>query len=58
MNEKYEAFKHILNRSKEYSFEGSVLTLRDYHTGETVEIDLSLIDQDTFEEIVVEEEEY
>ena len=54
MKSQYELLQRILNGSKEFNFEGTVLTLRSYRTGEEIRLDLSLIDEETFEEIVIE----
>lgn len=54
----YDKFVSILNRSKEFSFEdGTILVLRDYHTGEKIKIDLSQLDEEAFEEMLVRDEE-
>lgn len=57
MKSTYEDFQRVLDRSKEYWFEGSVLAIRDYQTGKTVKIDLGGVSEETFEEIVWEDED-
>jgi hypothetical protein len=49
----YERFRALLAESKQYSFEGSVLSLTNYHTGEQVNLDLAGISEDEYEELVV-----
>lgn len=53
----YETFKRLLNRSKSYEFNGSVLRITDYQTGKSVELDLGELSEEAFEEIVVEDDE-
>lgn len=49
----------LLNGSKEYSMNGSILTIRSYRTGEEIKLDLSILEeyQDVLEEMIVEEDE-
>lgn len=47
-------FRSILRGSKSYSFEGSVLTITGYYTGESVSIDLLQIDEEMLEVLLVE----
>lgn len=53
----FNAFRRVVNGSKQFTFEGSVLVLTDYYTGERTKIDLALIDEDVFNEIVVDDED-
>ena len=53
----YELLNRILRSSKRYEFEGDVLTLTHYYTGESVKLDLSLLSPETVEAIVVTDEE-
>ena len=50
----YEKFRLLLNRSKEYKMAGSVLIIRDYHTGAKVELDLSMMSEEAFDEMAGE----
>lgn len=50
----YHKFQKILQGSKEYHFEGTVLVLRNYHTGEEIRLDLSMLDEEVFEELLDE----
>lgn len=51
-------FLRLLNGSKEYSMEGSILTIRNYRTGETIKLDLSVLQhyENVLEDIIVEED--
>lgn len=52
MKQTYDNFKRILNRSKEYEFEGhTVLVLRDYYTGDEIRLDFNKITPEMFDEI-------
>ena len=52
MRQTYDNFKRILNRSKEYEFEGhTVLVIRDYYTGDEIRIDMARITPEIFDEI-------
>ena len=53
----FKAFRRVVGGSKRFAFEGSVLVLTDYYTGEITKIDLALIDEDMFNEIVVDNED-
>lgn len=52
----YLQFLRILRNSKEYSFDGTVLTIRSYRTGEEVKIDLAKLTKEEFENILNTEE--
>lgn len=49
--------QRILRRSKEFTFEGTVLVIRDYYTGQTVKLDLECVTNEMFEDLVYEDEE-
>ena len=51
MKQNYEIFTRILRRSKEYEFNGSVLVLRDYYSGDEIRLDLAKVTPELFEEI-------
>ena len=53
----YSEFRKIINGSKQFTFHGSVLELTGYYTGKRVRLDLGNIDEDMFEELVVEDDE-
>lgn len=53
----YREFTEIIRGSKQYEFNGTVLTVTGYYTGKRVRIDLSMIDPDMLEEIIVEDDE-
>ena len=55
---KHDKFLQLLFKSKQYQFDGSVLEITDYYTGESVKLDLSLLPEDVFEEMVAEDEEW
>lgn len=57
MNEKMKLLKKILSGSKEFSFSGSTLILKSYYTGETINLDLSCIDEEMLEQLFVDEED-
>ena len=57
---KYDDFLAILRHSMRCEFlrgENGVLELTGYHSGKRVKLDLSLIDEETFEQLVVEDDE-
>ena len=51
-------FLRLLNESKEYSMQGSILTIRSYRTGKEIKLDLSVLEyyEEIFEEMIIEEE--
>ena len=53
----FTRFQRLLNSSKTYEFEDTVLIITDYRTGETVRLDLSQLDEETYNEIVCEDED-
>ena len=53
----FEKFRKIVKGSKEYRFTGSILTIKGYYTGDTIKLDLSCIDEEMLEEIIVEDDE-
>ena len=53
----HELLNRILRSSKTYKFEGDVLTLTHYYTGESVKLDLSLLSPETVEAIIVTNED-
>lgn len=57
MTKNFRDFQEIIRGSKQYEFEGTVLTITGYYTGKRVSIDLSMIDEDTFLDIVPEDDE-
>lgn len=50
-------FQRLLNKSKSYTFEGSVLTITDYYTGEEVRLDLSMMDEENYNAMLQEDTE-
>ena len=54
--DKYSKFLSILRNSKEYSFDGTVLTVRSYRTGEEIKLDLAQLTEEEFENILIMEE--
>lgn len=53
----YSDFQRLLKSSKTFTFEGSVLVITDYYTGKKVNLDLSQLSEDVFEEISLTDEE-
>ena len=53
----FNRFQKLLRSSKSYEFDDTRLTTTDYHTGERVTIDLSLIDEETYTEMLCEDED-
>lgn len=53
----FNRFQKLLRSSKSYEFDDTRLTIIDYHTGERVTIDLSLIDEETYTEMLCEGED-
>ncbi|MEG1894669.1 MAG: hypothetical protein RR162_00415 [Oscillospiraceae bacterium] len=51
-----KTFSKIINGSKQFSFEGSVLTIQHYYSGECVKLDLSAIDSDMLEKLIFVDE--
>lgn len=49
-------FTRLINGSKEYRFEGSVLTITGYYSGKRVSLDLSLMTEEMLEELIVPED--
>ena len=49
----------LLNESKEYSMEGSILTIRSYRTGKEIKLDLSVLEyhEEVLEEMIIGEDE-
>lgn len=43
MSENVNLLKEILNGSKEYSMDGSILTIKDYYNGERIKLDLRVL---------------
>ncbi len=52
----YDDAMRILRGSKSYEFDQSTLEVSDYHTGDTVRLDLSLMTEDMYEELSCDEE--
>lgn len=48
----------IINGSKQFSFNGSILEITGYYTGETIRLDLSLLDDEMLETLQAEDEYY
>lgn len=47
----------IICDSKEFWFDGSVLTIRGYYSGESLKLDLSKLDEEMLEQLQPEEVE-
>lgn len=47
----------VLKGSKQYEFDGTVLTVTGYYTGKQVRLDLSKLTEEMIEELVPEEDE-
>lgn len=53
---KYEIFKDILNGSKEFTFDDdNNLVITGYYSGESITLNLDELDEDAFEQILVED---
>ena len=50
-----ERFYSLLRQSKRYEMQGSVLTISDYYTGESVSLDLSMLTEEMLEELICED---
>lgn len=57
MNNDINVLYEIIEGSKEYSFSGTILTLKGYYTGKTIKIDLSKINKEILNMIMVEDED-
>lgn len=55
MKQTYENAIKIINGSKIFSFDGPVLEIKSYRTGESVKLDLSKLTPEMFEELKKEE---
>lgn len=55
MKQTYENAIKIINGSKTFSFDGPVLEIKGYYTGESVRLDLSKLTPEMFEELKKEE---
>ena len=54
----FKEFKRILHGSKSYNFDDTVLTIEGYYDGTRVSLDLGNMDEDTFENLVLEDDYY
>ena len=57
INEMYEFLLRTLSGSIQYEFDGTVLTLTQYHTGKRIKLDLGCLTPEMLEELIVDEEE-
>lgn len=53
-----DKFQKILNGSKQYQFDGPVLTITSYYTGEEIKLDLSALDEEMLEQLIVVEDDF
>lgn len=53
----YRTFREIIGGSKQYEFDGTVLTVTGYYTGKRVRIDLSKVTPEMMDEILADEDE-
>ena len=56
--DRYDLLTRILRSSKRYEMDGVILTLTHYRSGEILRLDLSLLDPETVDDIVVQEDSY
>lgn len=54
---KFDEFRRIINGSMAYEFDGTVLELTGYYSGKRIRIDLSAIDEEMFDELLVDNED-
>lgn len=47
----------LLNGSMRYEFNGSILTITGYYSGDEVKLDLSRLSDEMLEELIVEDDE-
>ena len=53
---KFDLFQHIINSSKQFYFEfNTILVIQDYNTGKKIKLDLSLMNEESFEDMLVED---
>lgn len=52
-----EEFTALINGSKQYRFDGTVLTVTGYYTGKQIRLDLSKIDEEMLEALIAEDED-
>jgi hypothetical protein len=57
MDKEMDILQKIINGSKEFSMNGSILTLKSYYSGETIKLDLQCIDEEMLEQIIVTEDD-
>ena len=50
--------QHILAGSKQYQFDGPILTITNYYTGEEIKLDLSRLDEEVLNELIVQDDEF
>ena len=50
-------FKRMIRGSMKYEFYDTVLTIKGWHSGKCISIDLGELTEEMFEELVVEEED-
>ena len=55
--EDIKTLQKIINGSKEYSFNGTVLTIKGYYTGESIKLDLSLVDEKILKKIIARDDD-
>jgi hypothetical protein len=53
----YKEFLNIITGSKRFRFDGTVLEIAEYYTGNTISLDLSRITEEMLEELIIESEE-
>ncbi|MBQ3988883.1 MAG: hypothetical protein II629_09010 [Ruminococcus sp.] len=53
----YRTYREIIGGSKQYEFDGTVLTVTGYYTGKSVRIDLSKVTPEMMDAILADEEE-
>ena len=57
MSNDIKTLRKIIGGSIEYSFSGTVLKITSYYTGESIKLDLSLIDEEILKEIIVKNDD-
>lgn len=57
MTNNFKTFTEVLQGSKCYEFNGTILTLTGYYSGRQIKLDLSLLDEETLEKLIVDEDE-
>lgn len=57
MSNDIKTLRKIIGGSIEYSFSGTILKITSYYTGESIKLDLSLINEEILKEIIAKDDD-